>query len=174
MRRNIAHTSERDEGRLDMRLDALALLESGRDRRGIDGARSCRKRRHDRGRAREFVGREARLLNLTGLAREHHLALALRRRGGCPNDAGAALLVLRAKPPHVALSFLGGSLLVERHKARDHFLVAQLRRPPISFEDDRIELVVKLLEDKDEPLVLDALGVFVERRARSQLIENSA
>jgi hypothetical protein len=72
----------------------------------------------------------------------------------------------------VAAPLLRGTLLVERHEARQDLLVAERCGPAIGLEHEPIEALVQFLQDEDQSFIPDALLVRVQRRAGLELVED--
>jgi hypothetical protein len=66
-------------------------------------------------------------------------------------------LKLRPQPADDLAGLFGGPLGVEGDEALEDLLVGQRRRPAVGGEDGRIQVVVDLFEDADEPGFVDSL-----------------
>ena len=87
---------------------------------------------------------------------------------------GVALggLELGAEPADEAPRLLGGPLAVEVHEPAEDLLVVEVTRPAVGVEDRRVEVVVDLLQDRDEPLLVDDLLLVRQRIAGAELLQD--
>ena len=79
---------------------------------------------------------------------------------------------LRPQPAHETLLLLRGALVVEGDEALEDLLVGQSRGPAVGVEDGGVEVVMDLLQDGDEPLLVDDAVFFGERLAGAELFQH--
>ena len=136
-----------------------------------------RGRRRGRGRGRRRSGRGASSATrraagdtagfaLFGVLRpgEVHLRRRVPRRPAFWNSGRSQ----RTRP----LLLLVGALAVQRDEALEDLLVGEVVRPAVGVEDGGVEVVVDLLQDRDEPLLVDDPLLRRQRLARPELLED--
>ena len=62
--------------------------------------------------------------------------------------------------------------MVEGDETLEDLLIGQSRRPAVGIEDGGVEVVVDLLQDRDEALLMDDAVFFSERLAGAELFQD--
>ena len=81
-------------------------------------------------------------------------------------------LILGPQPADEAFGLLGPALLVELDQAGKDLLVGEIPRPAVGVEHRSVDLLVQMLDDRDEPALMDVLLLLGQRRAGPQLLQD--
>ncbi|TXT39357.1 MAG: hypothetical protein FD138_107, partial [Planctomycetota bacterium] len=94
------------------------------------------------------------------------------RDGFLSRFVGGGVLEFGAEPADQAALFFGGSFGVEGDQPFQNFFIRECDRPAVGIEHGGIQFVVKLFENRDQPLLVNRLLFVVERFAGAELFEH--
>lgn len=120
-----------------------------------------------------FAGSETALLR-PFLARRFFLVFVGfgKRDGLLSRFVGGGVLEFGAEPADQAALFFGRSFGVEGDQPFQNLFIGERDRPAVGVEHGGVEFVVKLFENRDQPLLVNRLLFVVERFAGAELFEH--